>query len=108
MAVRLRGGHSQMAVCLRRGHSQKVNDRPRAGLAVAYGQEGVFLDPGEKAELQWVYFLIFTILKLNSVLNIENMQNVNKTFNTTENFLNEGRINHPVYSQHLIIWRDKT
>lgn len=38
---------------------------------MAYSQENVFLNPGEKAEFQWIYFLIFTILKLNSVLNIE-------------------------------------
>jgi len=48
-----------------------VNDRLCAGLTVTYSQENIFLNPGEKAELQWVYFLTFTILKLNSVLNIE-------------------------------------
>lgn len=48
-----------------------VNDRLWAGLTVAYGQENVFLNPGEKTELQWIYFFIFTILKLNPVLNIE-------------------------------------
>lgn len=48
-----------------------MNDGLWAGPTVAYGQEDVFLDPGEKAEFQWIYFLIFTILKLNSVLNIE-------------------------------------
>ena len=48
-----------------------VNDGLWAGLTVAHSQENVFLNPGEKAELQWVYFFIFTVLKLNSVLNIE-------------------------------------
>lgn len=62
---------SMLVIRLRRGHSQMVNDRLCAGLTVAYSQENVFLNPGEKAEPQWVYFLIFTILKLNSVLNIE-------------------------------------
>lgn len=62
---------SLLVICLGRGHGEMVNDGLWAGLTVAYGQEDVFLDPGEKAELQWIYFLIFTILKLNSVLNIE-------------------------------------
>ena len=60
-----------LVIRLRRGHSQMVNGRLRAGRTVAYSQENVFLNPGDKAELQCVYFLIFTILKLKSVLNIE-------------------------------------
>jgi hypothetical protein len=34
---------------------------------VANRQENVLFNPGEKTELQWVYFLIFTILQLNPV-----------------------------------------
>lgn len=48
-----------------------VDDRLGAGRTVAHGQENVFLNPGEKAELQWVHFFSFTVLNLNSVLNIE-------------------------------------
>lgn len=62
---------SQLVVRLRRGHSQMVKDRLWAGVTVAHGQENVFLNPGEKTECQWVYFFFFTVLKLNSVLNIK-------------------------------------
>lgn len=61
---------SVLVIRFRRHHGQMVNDRLWAGGTVAYSQENVFLNPGEKAEPQWVYFLIFAILKLNSVLNI--------------------------------------
>lgn len=64
-----------LIIRLGRGQSQMVNDRLCAGRTVAYSQENVFLNPGEKAELQRVSFLIFTILKLNSVLNIEEYLN---------------------------------
>lgn len=66
---------SVVVIHLGRGHSQMVNDRLYAGRTMAYSQENVFLNPGEKAELQRVSFLIFTILKLNSVLNIEEYLN---------------------------------
>ena len=62
---------SLLVVRLRRGYSQMVNGRLGAGLTVAHGQENVFLNPGEPAELQWVYFFSFTVLNRNSVLNIE-------------------------------------
>lgn len=61
---------SLLVICLTRDHGETVNDGLWAGRTVVYSQEDIFLDPGEKAELQWIYFLIFTILKLNSVLNI--------------------------------------
>lgn len=54
-----------------RSHSQMVNDRLWAGLAVADSQENIIFNPGEKTELQGIYLLILTVIKLNSVLNIE-------------------------------------
>ena len=71
---------SLLVVRLRRGHSQMVNGRLGAGLTVAHGQENVFLNPGEQAELQWVYFFSFTVLNRNSVLNIEEFSSMNKIF----------------------------
>ena len=71
---------SLLVIRLGRGHSQMVNGRPGAGLAVADGQESVFLSPGEQAELQWVYFFSLTVLNRNSVLNIEEFSSMNKIF----------------------------
>lgn len=62
---------SLLLIHLRRGHSQTANGRLQAGVTVAYGQENGFFNPGEKAQLQRVYLLIFTVPKLNSVSNIK-------------------------------------
>ena len=71
---------SLLVIRLGRGHSQMVNGRPGAGLAVADGQESVFLSPGEQAEFQRVYFFSLTVLNRNSVLNIEEFSSMNKIF----------------------------
>lgn len=90
---------SFLCALLARGHKQMVDDRLlRAALAVADSQEKVFFNPGEKAELQRVCFLIFTILKLNSVVNIGGHLRCEQEFKTAKILLNEA-----VNSQLLII-----
>lgn len=66
---------SLFLIPLRTGHSQMVNDGLWAGVTVAYGQESVTFNPGEKSKLQWAYILLlFLVPKLNPVSNIKEIR----------------------------------
>lgn len=65
-----------LLIHLRMGHSQMVNDGLWAGVTVAYSQESVVFNPGEKAQLQCVYFFFFfffIVPELNPVQILENI-----------------------------------